>query len=192
MIGNVKRFAAVLLAFGSAACTFNIKPVVPAVPSASGAARLNCSVLLLVPQEFATREYISSFDGREIRLLIGPPTTEAIENLLKARFVEVNRQNTSGDGTLDFVRLSSRQQSPSNLIARPRFARLESSVRPFRYNIEFGLVLDVAGLNQLVTLQGDGIGTAGLYVQSEIQKAADEALSQMISSLSANLPLACK
>jgi hypothetical protein len=147
---------------------------------------------MLAPQEFVNREYVSSFESREIRLLVGPPAIAAIEALLQSRFEEVTRQDVVGDGTIDFVRLTSKEQATPVLVARPRFLRLESSVRPFRYNIEFGLALDITGLSQPISVQGQGVGTAGLYVQSEIQKAADQALSEAITSLGASLPSVCK
>jgi hypothetical protein len=50
----------------------------------------------------------------------------------------------------------------------------------------------MAGLSQPVTAQGEGIGTAVLYVESEFQKAADQALSHAITSLAAALPATCK
>jgi len=106
--------------------------------------------------------------------------------------MQVEKRNVTGDGTLDFVRLASVQQTAQQLITRPRFVRLESSVRPFRYNIEFGLALDIAGLSEPVTPQGEGIGTAGLYVQSAIQNAAADALSKAIASLAESLPKLCK
>lgn len=190
---DMKYLVAVLLAVSLSACTYNIQPAVPVLPPlAAGASQQSCTVLLLASQEFASREYVSSFEGREIRLLVGPPASAAIEALLRSRFIQVEKRNVTGDGTLDFMRLAATQQNDPHLIARPRFVRLESSVRPFRYNIEFGLALDIAGLSEPVTSQGIGIGTAGLYVQSEIQYAADEALSQAITSLAESLPRACK
>jgi hypothetical protein len=185
-----KYFIAFILAVSLSACTYNIQPATPVLTPI--AAQQPCSVLLLTPQEFASREYVSSFEGREIRLLVGPPASVAIEALLRSSFMQVEKRNVTGDGTLDFMRLASEQQNYQRLIARPRFVRLESSVRPFRYNIEFGLALDIAGLSEPVTLQGIGIGTAGLYVQSEIQNAADEALLKAIKSLAESLPRTCK
>ncbi|MDD5700353.1 MAG: hypothetical protein PHH00_04185 [Candidatus Nanoarchaeia archaeon] len=188
-----KYFIALFLAVNLSACTYNIQPATPVLPPiADEASQQPCSVLLLIPQEFASREYVSSFEGREIRLLVGPPASAAIESLLRSSFMQVEKRNVTGDGTLDFVRLASVQQNDPRLIARPRFVRLESSVRPFRYNIEFGLALDIAGLSESLTLQGIGIGTAGLYVQSEIQNAADEALLKAITSLAESLPRTCK
>ena len=182
-----------LVAINFSACTYNIKPSAADIPlSAIGATnKLNCKALLLVPQEFANREYVSSFEAREVRLLVGPPATESIDTLLRLHFVQVEKQSASGDGTLDFIRFASKQQSPPLIIIRPRFVRLESSVRPFRYNIGFRLGLDFAGFSQPVTSQGRGIGTAGLYTEASIQKAADEALSQAIISLASELPTTC-
>lgn len=192
MIRSATKIVAALVAVGLSACTFNIRPTTPNIPPlVIGASRLECGVLLLAPQEFIEREYVSSFDGREIRILVGPPAMEAVEALLRSRFVQVEKRDVSGDGTLDFVRLTSKQQSSPFLITRPRFVRLDSSVRPFRYNIEFGLSLDIAGLSESLTPQGNGIGTAGLYIESEIQKASDQALSKAITSLAAVLPSTC-
>jgi len=192
MIKSATKIVAALLAIGLSACSYNIRPTTPTTPPlAIGASKLQCGVLLLVPQEFIGREYVSSFEGREIRILVGPPAMEAVEALLRSRFAQVEKRNVTGDGTLDFVRLTSKQQSTPLLITRPRFVRLDSSVRPFRYNIEFVLSLDIAGLSEPLAPQGNGIGTAGLYIESEIQKASDQALSEAIRSLAAVLPSTC-
>jgi len=183
----------VLMLSGLSACTYNIQPAVPALtPIAGSGSRLNCKAVLLMPEEFANREYISSFEGREIRLMVGPPAAKAVEALIRSRYEQVDKSSASGDGTLDLVRLTSNQNTNAPIVVRPRFPRLESSVRPFRYSIEFGLTLDIAGLSAPVAPSGVGIGAAGLYVQSEIQKAADDALAQAISSLTSALPTMCQ
>lgn len=191
---SLKVYIVTFVAIAISACTYNIQPSVPTIPlSTSGAShQLNCNVLLLVPQEFANRVYVSSFEAREIRLLVGPPASEAIDALLRSRFVQVQKQSVTGDGSLDFMRITSEQQDPPLILIRPRFVRLESSVRPFRYNIEFGIALDIAGLLQPVTSQGAGVGTAGLYTQKALQRAADKALSKAIISLAADLPTTCE
>ena len=191
---SLKVYIVTFVAIAISACTYNIQPSVPTIPlSTSGAShQLNCNVLLLVPQEFANRVYVSSFEAREIRLLVGPPASEAIDALLRSRFVQVQKQSVTGDGSLDFMRITSEQQDPPLILIRPRFVRLESSVRPFRYNIEFGIALDIAGLLQPVTSQGAGVGTAGLYTQKALQRAADKALSKVIISLAADLPTTCE
>ena len=175
------------------ACTFHIQPAVPDPPPlAKNATLLNCRALLLVPEEFANREYISSFDGREIRLKAGPPAAKSLEMLIRSRVANVERIYAAGDGTLEFIRLSSDHRFNAPLILRPRFTRLESSVRGFRYNVEFGIALDVVGLSSLVTPSGTGVGSTSLYVQSEIQRAADTALSQAIASIAAAFPSSCR
>jgi hypothetical protein len=190
-MGRFFRRAWMVGVFGLSACTYNIQPIAPTVQVASGATKLNCQVLLLLPQEFTTREYVSSFEGREVRFLIGPPVSEAIESLLRSRFVGVQKQNATGDGTLEFVRMSMQQKDAQNLIARPRFVRLDSSVRPFRYSMEFGVALDIGGAGQPMTAQGQGTGTAGAYTQTEIQNAANDALSQLVAKLATSLPANC-
>jgi hypothetical protein len=190
---SLRQLLLALVLIALPACTFNIQPAVPTLsPAISGGALLDCKALLLIPEEFVSREYISSFEGREVRLRIGPPAAEAIEALVRSRISRVEKLMATGDGTLDFVRLASNPQPGSPLIMRPRFVRLESSVRPFRYNIEFGVAVDIAGLSTPATPSGIGIGTAGLYVQSEIQKAADEALSEAVTSLGTAFPRTCR
>ena len=145
------------------ACTFNIKPAVPRLAPATGTGSLlNCKAILLMPEEFANREYISSFEGREVRLMVGPPAAEAVEALVRSRFSQVDKFSATGDGTLEFIRLTTDQKPKPPVVVRPRFTRLESSVRPFRYNIEFGVALDIAGLSLPATPSGAGVGTAGL------------------------------
>lgn len=181
-----------LVALFLPACTYVIQPAVPVVPTPKGVSKLSCKILMLVPQEFVNREYVSSFEGREFRYLVGHPAIEAIEILLRSRFEDFSRQDVVGDGTIEFLQLTSKEQATPSLVARPRFIRLESSVRPFRYNIELGLALDIAGLSQPVSVQGQGVGTAGLYIQSAIQGAADQALSEAITLIGESLPSACK
>jgi hypothetical protein len=191
---SIKTLIIVFVVMSLSACTYNIQPSVVTIPQSTLGAphQLNCKALLLIPQEFANREYVSSFEGREVRLLVGPPAMESIDTLLRSRFAQLEKRSVSGDGTLDFMQLASMQRSTALIVIRPRFVRLESSVRPFRYNIEIALVLDLAGLSQPATSQGHGIGTAGLYTEASIQKAADEALSQAIISLTSNLPTTCE
>jgi hypothetical protein len=180
-------------AMAMSACTFNIQPTVPSVPPRqAGSGPLACKAILLLPQEFVSREYVSSFEAREIRIAVGTPTAEAVHALVASRFASVQKVPVPGDGTLDFVRLSTAAHGDTELVLRPRFLRLDSSVRPFRYNIEIGVSVDVAGLKAPVTPSGQGTGSAGLYVQSEIQKAADEALAETITSLAANFPTSCQ
>ena len=193
-VGKLVALAVALAgAVAMPACTFNIQPTVPSVPPRhEGSGPLACKAILLLPQEFVSREYVSSFESREIRIAVGAPTVEAVYALAASRFASVQKVPVSGDGTLDFVRLSTAAHSDTELVLRPRFLRLDSSVRPFRYNIEIGVSVDVAGLKAPVTSSGQGTGSAGLYVQSEIQKAADEALAETITSLAATFPVSCQ
>jgi hypothetical protein len=145
-----------------------------------------------MPDEFLSREYVSSFEGREVRFMVGAPAAQAIEALIRSRVAMVEKTSVTGDGTLEFIRLTQNHPSDPTLIIRPRFTRLESSVRPFRYNVEFGLAIDIAGVSSPISPSGIGVGTAGMYAQSEIQKAADAALSQAIKSIEVTFPSTCK
>ena len=180
-----------VLGFASfSACTFNVQPDVPsatAIPDSGS--RLDCKATLLMPQEFANREYVSSFEGHEVRLMIGVPAAKAVEALIRSKFTQVSEIPAAGDGTLELVRLASNQNQ--TILIRPRFTRLESSVRPFRYNIEIGLALDLEGLSEPLAPSGMGVGTAHLYDQSEIQKASNAALAGAMDSLGSALPPRC-
>jgi len=195
--GLMRRFkwqAFVALTLSSlSACTYIIQPAVPTPQTwISGSPVLDCKTLFLKPEEFVNREYVSSFEGREIRLRVGLPATKAIEALVRSRISHVETLSVVGDGTLDFVRLISQSRPDSPIVIRPRFVQLASSLRPFRYNIEFGLTVDIAGLSSPVAPSGVGIGTFSWYAESEIQKAADYALSEAVASLAANFPTTCE
>jgi hypothetical protein len=175
------------------ACTFNVQPTVPSLPlTYINQTLLGCEVTILMPVEFQNREYVSSFDAREIRIRIGEPASEAIETLVRARFAKVTKKTVTGDGTLEFLRMISSPEADGRIVLRPRITRLESSVRPFRYNLEFALAVDVAGLSAPATPSGTGVGTANIYSQSAIQKAANDALSGAVEELASTFPTECK
>lgn len=189
----IRLFSATLLICAASACTYNVQPVVPSLPPpSSNTGLIDCKAVLLIPEEFLSREYVSSFEGREVRIRVGPPAAQAVEAIARSRYSKVEAVMAAGDGTLTFIRLATVPAGTSQLVMRPRFVRLESSVVPFRYNIEVGLAVDIAGIATPVTPSGAGVGTAGLYTQSEIQKAADEALAGAIFSLATSFPQSCK
>jgi hypothetical protein len=175
------------------ACTYNIKPSIPALPQEKLASNpIECNVLLLMPQEFSNKEFVSSFENREVHVSIGEPAAKAIENMVRSQYSHVETIAVAGDGTLDFIKYASIAPSKPSLIIRPRFQRLDSSVRLFKYNFEFVISTDIAGLSSPITPTGKGIGTAGLYAESVIQKAASEALSNSVNALASELPKTCK
>jgi hypothetical protein len=188
------RMFLIVLAISSSACTFNVQPEVVMAPVSATASseKQKCKVLLLVPYEFATREYVSSFEARQIRFQIGAPAMASIEALLRQNFTEFERTEVTGDGTVDLVRFSIEKDSTTPMAARPRFTRLESSVVPGSYNIEVGIALDFVGQPPPITLQGKGLGSAHLYTEGSLTNAANQALSQAITSVARALPTVCK
>ncbi|NOS97582.1 MAG: hypothetical protein HOP25_03820 [Methylotenera sp.] len=175
------------------ACTYNIKPSIPALPKNKlASAPIECNVLLLIPQEFSNKEFVSSFEDREVRVFVGAPAAKAVENMVRSQYSHVETIAVAGDGTLDFIKYANNIQSKPSLIIRPRFQRLDSSLRLFKYNFEFVISTDIAGLSSPITPSGMGMGTAGLYTESVIQKAVSEALSNSTNALATELPKTCK
>jgi hypothetical protein len=175
------------------ACTYNVKPSIPALPIEKLASTpIDCSVLLLMPQEFSNKEFVSSFENHEVHVSVGAPAAKAVENLVRAQYSHVEIVAVAGDGTLDFIKYANNVQSKPSLVIRPRFQRLDSSVRLFKYNFEFVISTDIAGLSSPITPSGMGVGTAGLYTESVIQKAVSEALSNSANALASELPKTCK
>ena len=194
---NMKRLhlrsAICALAILIGGCTYAIRPNAPD-PSiyASPLPPAHCKAQLLIPSEFATRQFVSTFEGREIRLEVGPTAAEAMTSLVRSRFSQPEVVSVSGDGSIDVLRLLQSSTGDKLIVLRPRFQRVDSSVRPFRLNFEIVVSLDIASSARTQTVSGTGVGTAGVYAEAEIQRAANTALSGAFEQLASSTALSCQ
>ena len=156
-----------------AACTFHMLPQVSKENLQSDKEKIQLSLLLKVPDEFMNYEYVASYEGREIRYFFGKSMKDIMPIYMESIFSKVIiADNNSNIANYDYM-------------AIPDWGQSHSYVKPFMFGIETNVKIQFISKDKSYDFYvvGKGEGQAGMYVDSEIMKAGNDAINGSLLNL---------
>lgn len=146
---------------------------------------IDAQALLLLPEEFTSFTYVSSYEGREVTYFFGQAGFEPLIELLRSAFSTLYQRSVGSDlEAIALVQGSTTSLPSYDFLIVPKFMDTHSFVKPFQYGVETGIQLDfVAKDRSIITARGRGAGSAGLYISQQLRGAGKEALTAALVAL---------
>lgn len=167
-------------------CTYRMAPElnIDSYPRVEGGA-IDAKALLLLPEDFLSFKYVSSYEGREITYFFGQAGIQPLTELLRSAFSTLDQKSIGSElEAFALVRSSGDSLSSYDFLILPKFIDTNSFVKPFQYSVETGIRLDfVAKDHSITTARGSGTGSAGLYISQQLRGAGKEALTAALAAL---------
>jgi hypothetical protein len=150
-----------------------MQPQVSSESLQSNKEKISLSLLLNIPEDFLNYECVASYDGREIRYFFGKSMKDIMPIYMESIFSKVIiADNNSTQGNYDYM-------------AIPDWGQSNSYVRPFVFGIETNIKIQFISKdkNNIFYVVGKGEGQAGVYFESALIQAGNDALNSSLGNL---------
>lgn len=176
-------------------CTFHLAPdLEPPRPGDAGdylcrGAPIDATVVVAVPRDFREFVFEGALNHREISYAFGEATREPLRALLESCFERVRVEEIPEDRLSMLAVLERFADATVDQVALARFTRVSLRATTFDIGLELTLELEfLSGDGAAVfAVEGDGTGTAHVYLSSPLRAAGREALGGALASLRSRL-----